>query len=504
MGVQGEGFAVRIFVDGLASGSGRTIAPEHVTLTELADPSKYTVRLTGTSNMGDSRDEALTVNNKGLGIFLLTPGSWTLTLTVTEVATNQQILQGKTFVVMENAPTVTNMTLKPLTGTGTVDVDFVLSASLLKRLQVQNATPPTATTGLAGASGQANLTVALYKDAVEVPNTLQTLQATITGASTTEQTLTYTGNGQSIPAGQYTIKLMGTFSKLDSSTEAMGYEDVLYVEGNRTTTAQIALASNSQELGTPSNPARRDKSTLTGNSQTVNFRQSDRFNPWGETLWLYGEKWDGNDSNYNGNEILVVAWSSVYDADYYEVELLIHPFSSMTNTPTVGGKFERCVYEDAAWERLKQQTFSYSGQNRQPIALRFSGSPTDPDYYKSKTYEFECLDGSNVLGTFLSCADKTLARNLFSGTNPLATGKMNATYRVAATMDSFDTNGVYVYTPPGTSRSTTVGKVGLEADCSALGILLPSYTPQMSLVYRVRAVNEYGYSDWVYWKGGKW
>ena len=504
MGLQGEGFAVRIFVDGLASGSTRTIAPDHVTLTELADPSKYTVRLTGTSNMGDSRDEVLTVNNKGLGIFLLTPGSWTLLLTVTEVATNEEMLQGKTFVVVENAPTSTNIILKPMPDTGTVSVDFVLSASLLNRLQVQNPTPSTANTGLAGATGQTLLTVALYNGSVMVPGTNQNLLATINGVNTVQQRFVYTGNNQPISAGQYTLRLTASFPKQNNTPETMGYEDIIHIEGGREARATIELSSSIQELGTPNNPARQDKITLGGSSAIVNFQQSTRFAQWGETLWLYGVRWDGDESGENGNEILVVVWSPVYNAESYEVELLIHPFTKLGTTPTTGGKFSRIITSDTEWDALRRQTFRYNNQDRTPIYLRFSGYQNDSNYYKTYSPTIQCLNPSNALGQFLVCADKTLARSLFSGSNSLATGKMNASYRLASAMDSFDSNGVFVYTDPRTNARTTVGKVGLEADCSALGILLPAYTPQMSLVYRVRAVNEFGYSDWVYWKGGKW
>ena len=53
-------------------------------------------------------------------------------------------------------------------------------------------------------------------------------------------------------------------------------------------------------------------------------------------------------------------------------------------------------------------------------------------------------------------------------------------------------------------RNIIRGTVGLEGDCGVIGVLLPSYTPQMSVVFRLRGVNQYGTSDWVYWKGGKW
>lgn len=512
MGVQGEGFAVRIFVDGLASGSGRTIAPEHVTLTELADPSKYTVRLTGTSNMGDSRDEVLTVNNKGLGIFLLTPGSWTLTLTVTEVATRQQILQGKTFIVVENAPTVTHVTLKPLTGTGTVEVNFVLSPSLLKRLVVTNPTG-TGTTGLAGATGTATLTATLYDvGGTPIPGTEMPLNAQITGANTIEQTLTYTANAQPIPAGQYILKLIGSFPKKDGSIEPMGYEDVLYVEGNRRTTTQITLASNSKDLGVPENPIKVDKAKLNGSSKTNNFTRVTSFTPWGETLWLFADYWDseGNGNNGgNGNEVLVATWTPVINADFYEIEILVYPFvfrASNGVKPNITGKFQEVVTDDVAWDNLKDQTFSRAGYpdqtNKKPSFLKYSGDPNSPYYYKTSTQQMSATSGSNG-GTyhdnFLSCAYKPYARQIFGGSQSSVTAAAaNSAYRCGTAMDEFDNGTTFSY------ANVNHGKIGLEGDCGSIGILLPAFAPQCSLVFRMRAVNEYGYSDWVYWKGGTW
>ena len=120
--------------------------------------------------------------------------------------------------------------------------------------------------------------------------------------------------------------------------------------------------------------------------------------------------------------------------------------------------------------------------------MRYSGNSRDSDYYKTRVWDIPC----NAADTYKSCADKATARNLF------ASGTQNGNYRVGSTRDAFDNYSTWSY------KTYTVGKVGLEADCSVLGILLPAYTPQMSLVFRVRAVNRYGYSDWIYWKGGKW
>lgn len=474
---------VRLMVAGMDSPS-RTIAPEHVRKEDLADNSKYTVTLTGTSNMGDS----ISLNPAGFSFgligFDLSPGTWRLLLEATDVQTGQRVLSGSCVLVVQTKPVSTTVTLTPVTGvTGTVSVEFVLSKSIMEKLDKN-------------ASSQATITVALYDTLkAEVAGTKQVFSEAVPAGDST--TLTYNANNSQLAAGQYTIKLESGYtgpgpSGGTSVRYEMGHEDILYVEGNRETTASIALSSNSKELGTPDNPYRRDKAAASGNSPGNQFNTSESFSPWGETVWLYGATWDGDGNDTNGNEILVVDWDGVYNADYYEVEVLVHPFTKNAQTVTANGKFAKVVTTDAAWESLKSQQFTRNGLKKTPSYMRYSGNPADPDYYRTKTWIISCNDGVD----FLSCADKNLAKTLFT-TNGAAAGKANAAYRISG-IDGFDNYGAYSY--GGANR----GKVGLEGDCGVIGILVPSFSPQTSLVFRVRAVNQYGHSSWVYWKGGKW
>lgn len=481
----GEGrVPVELVVAGMDSPS-RTIAPAHVPKDDLADSSKYTVTLTGTSNMGDSISLSPAGFSFGLIGFDLSPGTWRLLLEATEVQTRRRVLSGSCVLVVQSKPVSATVTLTPVTGeAGTVSVRFVLSKSIVEKLDKN-------------ASSQATITVALYDTLGQaVANTQEVFNPTVPTVGDSV-TLTYTAGGSQLPAGQYTIKLESGYTGPGpaggtSVRYEMGHEDILYVEGNRETTASIALSSNSKELGTPDNPYRRDKAAASGNSPGNQFNTSESFSPWGETVWLYGHAWDGNGNDTNGNEILVVDWDGVYNADYYEVEVLVHPFTKNAQTVTANGKFAKVVTTDAAWESLKSQQFTRNGLKKTPSYMRYSGNPADPDYYKTKTWIISCNDGAD----FLSCADKNLAKTLFT-TNGAAAGKANAAYRISGT-DGFDNYGAYSY--GGANR----GKVGLEGDCGVIGILVPSFSPQTSLVFRVRAVNQYGHSSWVYWKGGKW
>lgn len=473
-------------------GNARTIAPTQLTAVELNNTVVYSLQLDGSSDMGDTRSVPdFTINNDGLGTLLLTPGNWELTLTVTEKAGNTQILMGKSSVKVENKPTATAMVLTPLSGNGRVAVDFVLSASIIKRLDKDTA-------------NQATITVALYDTTgTEVPGTKKEFKQAV--PTTAIATLNYTANDMELPAGRYSIKLISSYTVKNASTLHMdakytiGYEDILYVEATRVSRATVDLTSNSKDLGVPENPYRKDKYSLSGSTNARNFAQTETFNPWGETLWAGAANWDGEGTGTtDGNEVLALYWDPVLGADFYEIEFLIYPFlrrvggqaANGGGNTTVNGKLTKPVRNDAEWDALKQQTFSYNGTVRTPSYLRFSGDPNDPNYYRTyySTIEF---DGQGRGDDFLTCVDKTLCRQIFLDPN-IRNGKGNSSYRVQTVANTvWDTYG-----------KLSDRKIGLEGDCGALGILLPSFAPRSSLVFRVRGVNAYGYSDWVYWKGG--
>lgn len=479
----GEGSVpVSILVGGGVAAS-RTIAPEHLTPDDLGDTSKYTLTMDGHSDMGGSVTVPNFILRGGRGILALSPGAWTLRLTATDVATSTQLLSGSTLLIVQDAPTTASITLMPLTGTGTVNVQFTIPQSVVRRLDQTN--------------GQRQVTVALYNQQNQVVQGTSRTFPVAAGAMNPVP-ISYTVNGP-VASGRYTLRLAAPYTVNNASTGNqnvtynLGWSDILYVEQGRESVAQVDIPEAGTAMGVPGNPFRQDKASQRGSSATVNFVTSTTFNPWGETLWLFGANWDGNGSDLNGNEILVVSWTPVYDADYYELELLVHPFTNRITPANRYGKFNKVVATDAEWDALRQRSFTTSGQSRGTSYMRFSGGTGDPDYYKTRTYTINCADGTTrVVNNFVSCADKALARRLF------ATGAQNFSYRVAQATDAFDSYGTFSY------NGAPMGKVGLEGDCGVLGVLIPAFSPQMSVVYRLRAVNRFGHSDWVYWKGGKW
>lgn len=482
---------VQLVLKGLSSSS-RTIAPDHISMQDLVDSSKYIVILDGASNMGDT----ITLNpaNFSYGVigFDLNPGTWTLQLTATDVTTSKQVLRGSSMVVVQSKPVSTTVTLTPLIGeTGTVNVTFTLSDSIMHRLDKDTA-------------GNATIIVALYDTLTqEVAGTNQVFTQASTG---NDVTLSYNANSTQLDAGRYTIKLESSYSINNGSTGnqsvryEMGYEDILYVEGNRETHGWIALSSNSKELGVPENPARKDKMNSNGSSNTANFTTSTPFNPWGECVWLNAANWDGVPNDSDGNEVLIISWGEVYNADYYEVEILIYPFTVQNSTtPTSTGKFSKVVTSDAEWNALKNQSFQHGGQSKTPSFLQFSGDDSSLNYYKNKTYDIGSTNSGGTVGKSLACADYNLFKSL-EHTTFATGGYQNATspFPIGSNNAIYETYGTYSY------NGIPVGKIGLEAGCSVLPVLTPGFAPRMSVQFRVRGVNQYGHSDWVYWKGGRW
>lgn len=474
---------VSVVVSRESGGRSRTVAPDHVPAGDLENTGLYRLVLTGTSDMGSSVTvDPFRIAN-GMGGFDLSPGAWSLTLAAHTVAGNTKVLEGTAFVIIVDYHVTVYIDLEPLqTENGSVSAQFTLPQSVVKRLDPQN-------------SNNKPVKVALYDEAGgEVAGTARNFTLTYS-TSTASYSINY--NNASVAAGEYTLKMTASYTVNTASTSnqdrthTFGWSDILYVEGNRASSVVVAIEGTA--LGVPDRPYLRATPTAGGNSPSNQFNISELFNPWGETLWLYGHSWDGNGNDTNGNEILVVDWDPVYNADYYEVEVLLHPFTKNAQTVTANGKFNKVVTTDAAWDTLRTTSFNYGGRSLTPSYLRYSGGVGRSDYYKTAYYTINC----NTSDQFLSCADKVLARSLFPNKGA-AVGKVNAQYSIAATTDAFDTYGTFLYN--GLSR----GKVGMEGDCSVIGILVPAFSPQTSLVYRLRAVNQYGYSDWVYWRGGKW
>ena len=260
----------------------------------------------------------------------------------------------------------------------------------------------------------------------------------------------------------------------------------------------------------PSNPHRKDKATTnftvasTGGSTTGSGVQSitgtQRFNPYGEGLWVYAANWDGGENKFTvgaggnkgstiGNEVLLVDWDPADGADHYELEILLHPnhglYDEGAEKVSNSAKYDSLPATDAEWN-------SFAGRAG-VLQLAFSGDSGSPNYYRTKTYTYNIPTKSATSRVNFE----------FLAWRPLADGR-NGGYKVATGANN---NSSFIGAPDGTTGLSTRGngsyRIGLEGDCDALAVLVNSFSPQHWYGIRLRAVNEHGTSDWVYWKGGK-
>ena len=498
----GNGVPVRIVLGD--EGISRTIAPDHVPQADLGDTSKYTLRLDGTSDRGGTASVPNFTLAGGAGTLLLDPGNWTLTLTAT-AAGSGTVLAGRTIVSAEAGTMATaRITLTPQAAAdGTVEVTFSLPHSVVKRLDPQG-------------NADKKVTAALHDTAgLEVAGTRQEFTVAVPGG-TNPATITYTASGTPVPPGRYRLELGLATTAMNSSTHDlpvtydMGWSDTLYVEAGRKTTATVTLTDTDNLLGIPGRPYKWDKASRTGFSvastrgnttaySAANITGSQTFSPYGEGLWVYAANWDGGDTRTNagtggnsggtqGNEVLLVTWDPVYDADYYELEMLLHPDHGLYNTSELvanSTKYDRLPVSDADWE-------GFRAKSPPPLEMRWSGGEDSSEHYKNRIYIHSILTSSATTRTpFIFLAWRDIANDLGGGT-----------YRVATAGA-----GPFIGAPdPATGLSTRNGvgyRIGLEGNCNALAVMVNSFSPQHWYGIRVRAVNRFGHSDWVYWKGGK-
>lgn len=488
------GDGMRIVVANYGQGGERTIAPTHVTLTDLRNSASYRLELTGTTGFQNLPATPITLNAAGSASIPTIPeGVWELVLTAYNLQ-NVAVLRGATTVEKTtfNVPDASFVLEPVLNGTGTVEVRFVLPPDFVKRLNPQS------------------VKVALY-----YATTNALVAGTEQGFTANNATTTIAYSKAGVPEGEYRIRLTGVTQVNNGSTNfetvsyTVGYEDVLYVESGRTSAETITIAATN--IGIPGRPFEASKrnqnftvasSRSTAGFSAANITGTQSFNPYGEGLWIYAANWDGhggnNPTNPNGanggkagttmgNEVLLVTWDAVYDADYYELELLLHPNYGHTNNPqgaSNAAKYDKLPVSDADWNQFLQRS-------PRPLQLRFSGHVADFDFYKTRTFTHSIFRDNNTSRfafTFVAW------RDLADGTN--------SGYMTTASA----TDGSYITVPDaaGVSRRGNASyRIGLEGNCDALAILMNNFTPQHWYGIRVRGVNQYGQSDWVYWKGGK-
>ena len=489
---------------GYGSGSSRTIAPEHIDQVALGG---YTLELTGSSDMGDSVNVQNFTLTNGQGFVSLNPGNWQLELVASRNGVEQ--LRGTGSMEVKDKPTSVAITLRPVAaGTGTVDVRFSIPQSVVARLD-----PSTSTTK--------TVTVALYDDSdLVVAGTRQDIALTYNAAQTAPYAVTYTAGGSPVPSGRYTLRLSAPYTVNNAATGnvdvvyKVGHTDILYVEGGRVSSATVAIPEVGAAMGVPGIPYRQDKAgqasftvarsgSATGHSAANITTGRQTFSPYGAGLWVYGANWDGgtdrqnvgaggNSGSTQGNEVLLVTWSPVYDADYYELEMLLHPnygqYDLNQEQVLNSAKYETLPVSDTDWA-------DYRAKSPPPLELSFSGGAGSGNHYKTKVHTHQILTTTATARTGFD----------FLAWRGLADGR-NGGYAVASSAGA-GSQGAFIGAPDSATglsmRGTVSYRIGLEGNCNALAVLMNSFTPQHWYGIRLRAVNRFGHSDWVYWKGGK-
>lgn len=319
---------------GEGSGPSRTIAPEHLDQAALGG---YTLALTGSSDMGDSVNVPNFTLNNGVGMCDLSPGVWKLELVASNGGT--QVLRGEGTVEVRGLPTYVSITLTPVTsGTGTVrltvnwqaaDRDFVqpsatpypsgltVSMALYDPVTGQKATSYERRAD--GSDGTASDTDAFFR---------RGFTGTGSGGSTSllSTTFTYTGGTSggktyNVPAGMYRLRFMITGGNLPAGT-ALQWSDLLYVEAGRETTGIIDIPQMAIKPAAPTNP------TITRRNRA------------------------------NGILPVELRWGAVYNAEYYELEVVEHYTATV---PT----------NDNDWDTLAATN----------TVSHYDGAPGSPDNY---------------------------------------------------------------------------------------------------------------------------
>ena len=495
----GNGVPVSIVL-GEGSGPSRTIAPEHIDQAALGG---YTLELTGSSDMGDSVNVQNFTLTNGQGFVSLNPGNWQLELVASRNGVEQ--LRGTGSMEVKDKPTSVAITLRPVAaGTGMVSVVFTIPQSVVARLDRQ-------------ANGQSLVTVALYDGQGQM---VQNTRMDFPVAAGAAASITYMANGAPVPSGRYTLRLSAPYTVNNAATGnvdvvyKVGHTDILYVEGGRVSSATVAIPEAGAAMGVPGIPYRQDKAgqasftvtrsgSATGHSAANITTGRQTFSPYGAGLWVYGANWDGGTDRQNvgaggssgstqGNEILLVTWSPVYDADYYELEMLLHPnygqYDLNQEQVLNSAKYETLPVSDTDWA-------AYRAKSPPPLELSFSGGAGSGNHYKTKVHTHQILTTTATARTGFD----------FLAWRGLADGR-NGGYAVASSAGA-GSQGAFIGAPDTATglsmRGTVSYRIGLEGNCNALAVLMNSFTPQHWYGIRLRAVNRFGHSDWVYWKGGK-
>ena len=271
---------VKVVLEGTTSSS-RSIAPDHIGVGQLQ---LYTLKIQGSSNMGDVLAETTFTHTNGQGVVALKPGVWTLRLTAVSGTTT--VLEGSATVdVREEKAKEVRFTLTPVTG-GTGTIRLTINWQNDDRLIVQPS----------GALRH-DLKVRTYLCDVETGAMVAGTEASMGRQANKNNTnlpvtFTYTGNATATdrtpkPAGKYELVFTIVGGNLPEATSSVEWRDIIYVEPGRETTGIITIPRLIQNPTVPTN--------------------------FTETC---------TPINGNGNYDATLSWDSIYNATAYKLEVM--------------------------------------------------------------------------------------------------------------------------------------------------------------------------------------
>lgn len=338
----------------------RTIAPVPLTEGDLADTSRYTLKLTGTTGRRTLPERTVTLAAGRATLGDMPDGTWSLTLTVYDGTGTTALMSGHTTVTVRGPGAEARFVLTPVTsGTGTVrltvswqaaDRDFVqpsatpypsgltVSMALYDPVTGQKATSYERLAS--GGNGAQSDTDAFFRRGF-------TGGSGGGGTSAVPTTFTYTGGTSgvktyNVPAGMYMLKFTITGGNLPAG-QRLEWSDNLYVEAGRETAGAVTIPRLTNEPAEPASLSCRLEA-----------------------------------ARLDGVIPLAIGWGGVYNAERYELEVAEYAAGAGAH-PT----------DDAGWQLLAGSATVY----------RYDALPGSPYNYTAEQRDGPvCLDGGLLSG----------------------------------------------------------------------------------------------------------
>ena len=409
--------SLEIVVENLDTGPLRTIAPAPLTGADLADTSRYTLRLTGTAGRRPLPERTVTLTNGRATLGDMPDGTWSLTLTAYDSAGATALMSGHATVTVRGPGAEARFTLTPVAG-GTGTVSLSVSWQAADRDFVQPVTTPYPsglTVSMALYDPVTGQKATSYERLASGGNGAQSdtdaffrrgFIGTGSGGSTTllATTFTYTGGTSgaktyNVPAGMYMLKFTITGGNLPAG-QRLEWSDLLYVEAGRQTTGAVTIPRLSGGAAAPAGFAGQTTAMAAGGSYTA-----------------------------------TLSWDRVHNAGGYELQLL--GYASGTALPR----------DDAAWAAAVAAAGA--------VVHEYNCIPGDPDSYTAVAAGRPAVTAGGLLG-----GSDTISLAMAASSGRSCTARL----RSVSAMGS--SGWVYLGVP---LVPAPAAPALLEADCSFIG-----------------------------------